>query len=242
MDAKKIIINNDEKIVKNDYLNKSNNINIISNSNIKKIFIPPPEPKIKSKSKLNIDTLDKNISYEKEKKYKVETTGWGLKLDDLLHKNQYKLTKVLLNTINSDYDNINSLSNNIDNLDIDTNSLNALRYYKNNIKNKLSSYRQQDILKKKLNEKEFVSYEEVIKLLNDCNLLCHYCNCEVYILYEIVREMKQWSLDRINNDIGHNSGNLVVACLECNLKRRRTNKDAFLFTKNLTIIREGIDK
>jgi hypothetical protein len=95
---------------------------------------------------------------------------------------------------------------------------------------------------KKLNEKEFVSYEEVIKLLNDCNLLCHYCNCEVYILYEIVREMKQWSLDRINNDIGHNSGNLVVACLECNLKRRRTNKDAFLFTKNLTIIREGIDK
>jgi hypothetical protein len=54
--------------------------------------------------------------------------------------------------------------------------------------------------------------------------------------------MKQWSLDRINNDIGHNSGNLVVACLECNLKRRRTNKDAFLFTKNLTIIREGIDK
>ena len=42
------------------------------------------------------------------------------------------------------------------------------------------------------------------------------------------------------NDIGHNNGNLVVACLECNLKRRRTNKDAFMFTKNMVIVREGL--
>jgi hypothetical protein len=40
--------------------------------------------------------------------------------------------------------------------------------------------------------------------------------------------------------LGHNKGNLVMACLECNLKRRRTNKDAFFITKNLTITREGI--
>ena len=62
-------------------------------------------------------------------------------------------------------------------------------------------------------------------------------NNYIYILYEHVREMKQWSLDRINNDIGHNNGNLVIACLECNLKRRRTNKDAFMFTKNMVIIK-----
>jgi hypothetical protein len=68
---------------------------------------------------------------------------------------------------------------------------------------------------------------------------CCYCSSEVYILYERVREMKQWSLDRINNDIGHNIGNLVIACLECNLKRRRTNKDKFMFTKNMVIIKEG---
>jgi hypothetical protein len=69
---------------------------------------------------------------------------------------------------------------------------------------------------------------------------CIYCSEEVFILYERVRETKQWTLDRINNDIGHNSGNLVIACLECNLKRRRTNKDAFMFTKNMVIVREGI--
>jgi len=76
--------------------------------------------------------------------------------------------------------------------------------------------------------------------LKACELKCHYCSEDMFILYEIVRELKQWSLDRINNNIGHNDGNLVVACLECNLKRRRTNKDAFMFTKNLVISREGL--
>ena len=49
--------------------------------------------------------------------------------------------------------------------------------------------------------------------------------------------MNQWSLDRINNDLGHNANNVVISCLDCNLKRRRTGKDAFLFTKQLTIVK-----
>ena len=107
------------------------------------------------------------------------------------------------------------------------------------IKSKISSYKQQDILKKKLNEEAFVTFNDVIKLLIETNMKCYYCACETYLLYEIVREMKQWSLDRINNDIGHNKHNLVICCLECNLKRRRTNKDAFFFTKNLKITKEN---
>jgi hypothetical protein len=110
----------------------------------------------------------------------------------------------------------------------------------NHIKTKIGGYKHQDIIKKKLDVDKFVIFEEVIRLLHECELTCHYCNENIYILYERVREMKQWSLDRINNDIGHNNGNLVVACLDCNLKRRRTNKDAFMFTKNLVITREGI--
>ena len=78
-------------------------------------------------------------------------------------------------------------------------------------------------------------------MLQETNLKCHYCSCETYLLYELVREMKQWSLDRIDNNVGHNRDNLVIACLECNLKRRRTNKDSFMFTKNLKIVREGFD-
>ena len=104
----------------------------------------------------------------------------------------------------------------------------------------MSSYKQQDINKKRYNNLEFITYNDMVNLIIDSKLQCHYCACEVYLLYTFVRESKQWSLDRINNDNGHNKDNLVIACLECNLKRRRTNKDAFMFTKNLKIIRKNI--
>ena len=60
----------------------------------------------------------------------------------------------------------------------------------------------------------------------------------MYVLYENVRESKQWTVDRINNDLGHNIDNFVLACLDCNLKRRCKSVDKFLFTKQLNIIRE----
>ena len=51
--------------------------------------------------------------------------------------------------------------------------------------------------------------------------------------------MSQWTLDRIDNELGHNIGNLVISCLKCNLKRRRINKNSFMMTKNMTINREN---
>jgi RNase P subunit RPR2 len=52
--------------------------------------------------------------------------------------------------------------------------------------------------------------------------------------------MNQWTLERMDNNKGHNNDNVVIACLDCNLKRRLQNKDAFLFTKQLTITRENL--
>jgi len=51
----------------------------------------------------------------------------------------------------------------------------------------------------------------------------------------MVREPLQWSLDRLDNDNSHTKDNTVIACLDCNLKRRRRDADKFYFTKNLTI-------
>jgi hypothetical protein len=167
----------------------------------------------------NVKNIQKK---EKEKKMRVETNTWGLDNEDLAFETQLELLRQICQPINE----IHKLK--------DSNSKEKQMII-SHIKTKLSSYKQQDILKKKFLSNDFVSYTDVITLLNDSNMKCYYCNCETYLLYEIVREMKQWSLDRINNDIGHNKNNLVICCLECNLKRRRTNKDAFFFTKNLKI-------
>ena len=172
-----------------------------------------------------IDELSKNryskkIFLEKEKKMRVETKTWGLNEEELSHQTQITLLQNILdNTLEKDKYNSMLITH---------------------IKTKISGYKQQDVFKKKLDESKLVKFSEVIDLLKKCEMKCHYCSEQVFILYERVREMKQWTLDRINNDIGHNSGNLVIACLECNLKRRRTNKDAFMFTKNMVIVREGI--
>lgn len=162
-------------------------------------------------------TTTKNINCVKEKKMRVETKTWGLNEEELSHEMQVSILKC----INKEKNKYTSL-------------------FMSHIKSKICSYRHQDIVKKRLNENLLVDFDEVIRLLVDCEMKCCYCSENVYILYEKVRESKQWSLDRINNDIGHNNGNLVIACLECNLKRRRTNKDAFMFTKNMVIIKSVI--
>jgi hypothetical protein len=167
------------------------------------------------------------IKTKKEKTKRVETNTWSVNEIQLSFKTQLDILK----KINQD------LLGNPNSKPCRSNEMYYYNLFASHIKTKISSYKQQDILKSILKREDFVSYTYVVNLLNECELKCHYCSCEMYLLYEFVREMKQWSLDRINNDIGHNTNNLVIACLECNLKRRRTNKDSFMFTKNLKIIR-----
>ena len=102
---------------------------------------------------------------------------------------------------------------------------------------KLYSYRQQDIKKNLYEADAFISLSDTLSLLRECNLVCAYCNECVFVLYENVRDPKQWSLDRIDNDLGHNSGNVMIACLQCNLKRRRINMSSFLFTKQMKLVK-----
>jgi hypothetical protein len=107
------------------------------------------------------------------------------------------------------------------------------------IERKISSYRQQDLLKNILNPGKTITISFLIDKLIECQLKCYYCLEEMMILYKNVRDPKQWSVDRINNCNGHNIDNIVLSCLNCNLKRRNKNKDSFLFTKQLKIVREN---
>jgi len=107
------------------------------------------------------------------------------------------------------------------------------------IERKISSYKQQDLLKNKYNEPLFIDVDSIVKNLIESNMLCFYCRCQLLVLYEIARELTQWSVDRINNDEGHNKDNFVIACLNCNIKRRTTNSKKFLFTKQLNLVKVG---
>ena len=102
------------------------------------------------------------------------------------------------------------------------------------IKQKLNSYKSQDTKKNKLDSK-FISYDEIIEKLVVSKLKCHYCYKDTLMMYENKREPLQWTLDRINNDIGHSNDNTVICCLECNLQRRCKNSEKFKFTKQLQI-------
>ena len=105
------------------------------------------------------------------------------------------------------------------------------------INKKIYGYKHQDILKKKLDANAFIDFNCVIQKMIECELKCRYCKCEMSVLYDITREMKQWSVDRIDNDKGHNKDNFHLACLDCNLKRRRRSDEKFLFTKQLNIVK-----
>ena len=160
-----------------------------------------------------------NKSYDKESKKRVESEKWTFSEEHYKYENQLKMINDILNN-NLNY----------------TNEVSKIAIQE--VNKKMYSYKQQDILKKRFDETNFLTFESIINKMNECELKCRYCTKEMNVLYDISREMTQWSVDRINNDLGHNIGNFHLACLECNLKRRRRTDEKFLFTKQLNIIKQ----
>ncbi len=116
-------------------------------------------------------------------------------------------------------------------------SFNGDNTTKKELHKKINSYKQQDIKKDK-NLDGLISYEELLEKLVVSKLKCYYCRKDVLLLYENNREQKQWTLDRLDNSLGHTKDNVVVCCLKCNLERRCLNDEKFLFTKQMRIIKK----
>jgi hypothetical protein len=109
------------------------------------------------------------------------------------------------------------------------------------LRTKLSSYKMQDKIKKRaVRDTPYCNVVDIVNMLCACNLICHYCKNDVVILYESSgsREMTQWTLDRLDNDLPHIRDNVVISCLECNLNKRRRSEKDFVFTKQLAIIKQ----
>jgi len=102
------------------------------------------------------------------------------------------------------------------------------------IQKKLRGYRSQDEKWEIYSEPHFIRPEQVLQMLESCKYTCYYCQQTLKQEYTC-RDPLQWTLDRIDNTMGHNSTNVLISCLACNLKRRNRSVKKFLFTKQLVI-------
>jgi hypothetical protein len=172
----------------------------------------------------NQNTSSKKIVREKkEPKKRVEPQKWKLESSEFCNfENQIELIHQIKNNNYLATDNYNS------------------KLIKRQIERKISGYKQQDILKDILVLEKLIQFPQIIDAFIQHEFKCYYCKANMYILYDMVRETLQWTVDRIDNDLGHNSDNFILACLGCNLKRRCRTKDKFLFTKQLVIVKSPL--
>ena len=166
---------------------------------------------VKIIGKRNVD------SFKPKNKRKRKVLDKLSEKNSLINENQHKLVKKLC--ANEDF------SGNI--------------FVKKELERKIKSYRAQDIKKNKLNEEKLIKMDECIDKLVLSKMKCYYCNENMLLVYENVREGKQWTLDRIDNSIGHITENVVISCLDCNLKRRTMNDEKFKFSKQMKIIKKN---
>ena len=109
------------------------------------------------------------------------------------------------------------------------------KFIRQSIKSKISSYKSQDKKSKKYDESQFITYDQLIGKLSECNLVCYYCGITTLLVYKSKKETKQWSLERLNNNLGHYDSNTCISCLKCNLERRNSNYEYFKFSKTLCV-------
>lgn len=105
------------------------------------------------------------------------------------------------------------------------------------IQKKIAGYKQQDIKKGRYSKDDFVTLNDVITRLLANKLKCIFCHSPIFLMYEDVRDGQQWTIDRIDNSVGHNVDNIDIACLNCNLSRRCKSQDNFMKNKNMICIK-----
>jgi len=171
-------------------------------------------------NKYLIKNLIKDYTSIKEIKKRIPSENWNFSDENFKYENQIILIRDISNNNFSYFNHISKIAI-------------------NEINKKISSYKQQDKLKNLFDKSKFLTFETVIIKMIESELKCRYCKNEMNVLYDISREIRQWSVDRIDNDLGHNINNFHLACLDCNLKRRRRTDEKYLFTKQLNIIKQN---
>lgn len=178
------------------------------------------EKKIVIQGQSNRYQMKKVMKVEKIVKKRKETEKWNL---DAEYYTYDKSLELLNGIYNNDYQSYSDES----------------KIVIQELERKLGSYKQQDIKKGVLNKDAFIEIKNLLDKMIEVKMCCYFCKDKMSLLYEMAREEKQWTIDRIDNDCGHNHENYVLACLNCNLKKRKKSKESFLFTKQMNIIKQN---
>lgn len=212
----------------------------------KKILIThkPTVKKITKKEQYREKTNDWNFPFKKEQMLEIlnnyEQNRLLQQFYFCLDEETNKLNKNSINDSNAvEPEDIQQLT--LTDSQSNTYTVEKCKLYKlfiSEIKQKINSYKNQDKTKNMLEEDKIISLYEATELLVESKLKCSYCCCEMYILYPEYRFGNQWTLDRVNNNIGHHKDNCVISCLKCNLQKKRLDDDDFRFTKQMKVVKK----
>ena len=192
-------------------------------SQVKRIILP----ETKTLSDINNTKECKKIEKkEKEKRKVTHHKQWNFNENELTNEKQLEYIQNMYSCLEN-------------HIEFDSRIQHIQDVIESQIKIKIQGYHQQDIKKNLYDSEKFITLPKVIELLHSCKNTCYYCLKPVLILYEFVRDNKQWSVERRNNSYGHNHDNVEIACLHCNVCRKTMNEERFLFTKQLNIIKQS---
>jgi hypothetical protein len=110
----------------------------------------------------------------------------------------------------------------------------GLAYILREIDTKRKAYIYQDKHHQIYDPRFSITTDRIVELLVAADLLCHYCREICQVAYKEAMCRRQWTLDRIDNNYGHNDANVVIACLDCNLKRGTMDAERFRQGKQFT--------
>ena len=117
---------------------------------------------------------------------------------------------------------------------IDPDNARLLSYMIREIDMKRKAYIYQDKHHEIYDPRYSITTDRIVELLVAAELLCFYCREICQVTYKEAMCRRQWTLDRVDNNYGHNDTNVVIACLDCNLKRGTMDAERFRQGKQFT--------